>query len=139
MLFRSGDRVQVRIVRRARRHSVGRLLALQNPSPDRRRPPCILADHCGGCTLQALEDGAQSRWKQRSVSETLQRLGGVGGVVRPILTAPEGLGYRNRAVIPLERDPQGRLRAGFYRRGSHRIVNMNRCPVLDPQIGRAHV
>jgi 23S rRNA (uracil1939-C5)-methyltransferase len=26
------------------------------------------------------------------------------------------------------------LRAGYYRRGSHRIVNMNRCPVLDPRI-----
>ncbi|MFZ9568270.1 MAG: 23S rRNA (uracil(1939)-C(5))-methyltransferase RlmD, partial [Vulcanococcus sp.] len=34
----------------------------------------------------------------------------------------------------LERTPEGVLRAGYYRRGSHRIVNMNRCPVLDPRI-----
>jgi 23S rRNA (uracil1939-C5)-methyltransferase len=37
-------------------------------------------------------------------------------------------------LIPLERTPEGQLRAGYYRRGSHRIVNMNRCPVLDPRI-----
>jgi 23S rRNA (uracil1939-C5)-methyltransferase len=34
----------------------------------------------------------------------------------------------------LERGPEGQLRAGYYRRGSHKIVNMNRCPVLDPRI-----
>ncbi|MFN9644832.1 MAG: 23S rRNA (uracil(1939)-C(5))-methyltransferase RlmD [Cyanobacteriota bacterium] len=129
-----GDRVQVRLTHRARRHAVATLVALLDPSPDRRRPPCILADHCGGCTLQALDDPAQVRWKQRLVDQTLQRVGGVTTAARPLLTAPEPLGYRNRAVIPLERDGQGRLRAGYYRRGSHQIVNMNRCPVLDPRL-----
>jgi 23S rRNA (uracil1939-C5)-methyltransferase len=129
-----GDQVRVRLVRRARRHTVGQLVALVEPSPDRRRPPCILADRCGGCTLQAMEDGAQRRWKQRLVEQTLRRLGGLDLPVRPLLPAAQGLGYRNRAVIPLERDRQGRLRAGYYRRGSHRIVNMSRCPVLDPRL-----
>jgi 23S rRNA (uracil1939-C5)-methyltransferase len=50
------------------------------------------------------------------------------------LAAPQGLGYRNRAVIPLERGADGHLRAGYYRRGSHRIVNLNHCPVLDPRL-----
>jgi 23S rRNA (uracil1939-C5)-methyltransferase len=48
--------------------------------------------------------------------------------------APKSLGYRNRAIIPLERCEDGRLRAGFYRRGSHKIVNMNHCPVLDTRL-----
>ena len=129
-----GDRVEVRLTRQARRHAVGTLVSLVEASPDRRRPPCILADRCGGCTLQALDDPAQRRWKQRSVEDTLQRLGGVTLKPRPLIPAPESLGYRNRAVIPLERDSQGRLRAGYYRRGSHQIVNMNRCPVLDPRL-----
>jgi 23S rRNA (uracil1939-C5)-methyltransferase len=110
------------------------LVAVLDPSPDRRKPPCILADRCGGCTLQALTDPAQQRWKARAVAETLQRIGRLPEEVGPLLASPEGLGYRNRAVIPLERDPQGKLRAGYYRRGSHQIVNMNRCPVLDPRL-----
>jgi 23S rRNA (uracil1939-C5)-methyltransferase len=129
-----GDRVRVRITHRAKRHAVGTLVALEDASPDRRRPPCILADRCGGCTLQALDDPAQERWKQRWVEQTLQRVGGVALPPRPLIAAPQPLGYRNRAVIPLERDNQGKLRAGYYRRGSHQIVNMNRCPVLDPRL-----
>ena len=129
-----GDRVEVRLVHQAKRHAVGKLVRLIQASPDRRKPPCILADHCGGCTLQGLEARAQQHWKQQLVVETLQRIGQLPPVVRPLLAAPEELAYRNRAVIPLERDPRGTLRAGYYRRGSHQIVNMNRCPILDPRL-----
>jgi 23S rRNA (uracil1939-C5)-methyltransferase len=129
-----GDRVRARIVARSRRHLVAELLAVETASIDRRRPPCILADHCGGCTLQPLEDTAQQAWKQKQVEENLRRIAGLEPGVSPLLASASGLGYRNRAVIPLERDPDGRLRAGYYRRGSHQIVNMNRCPVLDPRI-----
>jgi 23S rRNA (uracil1939-C5)-methyltransferase len=51
-----------------------------------------------------------------------------------VLASSSELGYRNRAVIPLERTGDGHLKAGYYRRGSHRIVNMNHCPVLDPRL-----
>ncbi|MEB3303683.1 MAG: 23S rRNA (uracil(1939)-C(5))-methyltransferase RlmD [Cyanobacteriota bacterium] len=129
-----GDRVQVRLVHQARRHALGKVVTLLQASPDRRNPPCILADHCGGCTLQALEARAQQLWKTTVVEDALQRIGQLPPVVRPLLAAPQELAYRNRAVIPLERVQGGTLRAGYYRRGSHQIVNMNRCPVLDPRL-----
>jgi 23S rRNA (uracil1939-C5)-methyltransferase len=129
-----GDRVEVRLVHQAKRHAVGKLVRLLQASPDRRKPPCILADHCGGCSLQALEARAQQHWKEHRVADVLQRIGQLDPLVRPLLAAPQELAYRNRAVIPLERDPEGRIRAGYYRRGSHQIVNMNRCPVLDPRL-----
>jgi 23S rRNA (uracil1939-C5)-methyltransferase len=129
-----GDTVEVRLQAVARRHLVGQLMRVLTPSPQRRRPPCILADNCGGCSLQPLEDTAEAEWKQRSLEQTLQRIGGLSAPVRPLLAAEPTLGYRNRALIPLERSADGTLRAGYYRRGSHRIVNMARCPVLDPRI-----
>jgi 23S rRNA (uracil1939-C5)-methyltransferase len=92
-----------------------------------------VADRCGGCTLQALAPSAQQQWKQQRVATALQRIGGLDAPVRPLLAAPDDLGYRNRAVIPLELR-EGRLRAGYYQRGSHRIVNLNHCPVLDPRL-----
>ncbi|MFS6827603.1 hypothetical protein [Cyanobium sp. ATX-6F1] len=70
------------------------------------------------------------------VQQALRRIGGFELNVAPILSSEAFLGYRNRAVIPLERTEDGTLRAGFYRSGSHRIVNMNRCPVLDPRLDR---
>ena len=129
-----GDRVRIRLAGRRRSLWQADLVAVVEPSPQRRRPPCILADHCGGCSLQPLQDAAQADWKEQQVRQTLLRVGGIDAEVRPILRAPQPLGYRNRAVIPLERTADGVLRAGYYRRGSHQIVNLNHCPVLDPRI-----
>jgi 23S rRNA (uracil1939-C5)-methyltransferase len=129
-----GDRAMVRLLPRRRGQVSAQLLQLLQASPQRRRPPCILADHCGGCSLQPLSPEGQQHWKQEQVRQTLLRIGGLDVPLQPLLAAPAELGYRNRAIIPLERSADGRLRAGFYRRGSHQIVNMNRCPVLDPRL-----
>ena len=130
-----GEWLRVRLVHRARRHWLAEPVAVLTPSPQRRRPPCILADRCGGCTLQALAPSGQQQWKQQRVGTALQRIGGLDAPVRPLLAASDDLGYRNRAVIPLELR-EGRLRAGYYQRGTHRIVNLNHCPVLDPRLDR---
>jgi len=129
-----GDRLKVRIIARARRHLLADLQAVLEPSADRRRAPCILAEHCGGCSLQAMGDSAQQQWKQRSLTQVLQRIAQIEKPVLPLICGSPPLAYRNRAVIPLERTADGHLRAGYYRRGSHRIVNMSRCPVLDPRM-----
>jgi 23S rRNA (uracil1939-C5)-methyltransferase len=133
-----GERVKLRLQHRSRRHWTAELLALEQGSSERRRPPCILADRCGGCSVQHLEEGAQRRWKRQKVIDALQRIGRLGEDleqrVAPTLAAAVSFGYRNRAVLPLERRPDGTLRAGYYRPGSHRIVNLNHCPVLDPRL-----
>ena len=129
-----GERVTARLVRKARRHWLSQLDAIVEPSPDRRREPCILASKCGGCSLQHWSPDAQTQWKRTSVVNALQRIGGLTHPVEPVLAPAEPFGYRNRAIIPLERLEDGTVRCGYYRRGSHRIVNLNHCPVLDPRI-----
>ena len=47
-----GETVTVRVRRLARRHLEAELVGVDSPSPQRQRPPCILADRCGGCSLQ---------------------------------------------------------------------------------------
>lgn len=131
-----GERALVRIEPAARRHRVltGQCLQRLQDSPQRRRPPCILADHCGGCSLQHLSADGQLSSKHDTVAQVLQRIAHLKVVPEPVLASPNELGYRNRTVIPLERADSGALRAGFYRRSSHKIVNMNHCPVLDPRL-----
>ncbi|MEB3306712.1 MAG: 23S rRNA (uracil(1939)-C(5))-methyltransferase RlmD [Cyanobacteriota bacterium] len=129
-----GEQVLVRLGARRRGPRHGVLLERRTSSPARIRPPCILADHCGGCSTQHLCDPAERQWKRERVEQALRRIGGLETTVLPVMAAPDPLHYRNRATIPLSRDAAGRLRAGFYRRGSHRIVNMNHCPVLDPRL-----
>jgi 23S rRNA (uracil1939-C5)-methyltransferase len=133
-----GEILRVRLRHRGRNRWNADLLAVLEASPERRRPPCILAERCGGCSLQHLEDAAQQRWKRQKLIDALQRIGrleaGCASLVAPTLAAGDGFAYRNRAVLPLERSPDGVLKAGYYRPGSHRIVNLNHCPVLDSRI-----
>lgn len=132
-----GDRVRLRLEHRARRHWLARLEAVLEPSAQRCRSACVLADRCGGCSLQHLELQAQRHWKRRQVVDALRRIAHLPAaeqLVAPGISAGEGLGYRNRATLPLERRPDGTLRAGYYRHGSHTLVNVNHCPVLDPRL-----
>nr|YP_002048706.1 23S rRNA methyltransferase/RumA [Paulinella chromatophora]ACB42496.1 23S rRNA methyltransferase/RumA [Paulinella chromatophora] len=103
-------------------------------SKERTQPICMLAKDCGGCSLQSINEQAQVAWKQHYVSETLNRLSGIEVKVLPLLITNEPIKYRNKALIPLEQTSSGWLRAGFYRRASHQIVNMDNCPLLDPRI-----
>ena len=129
-----GEIARVQLQQRRKSRWLSRLLERQTASNSRRRPPCILASDCGGCTLQHLEEAAQLDWKHQVLTQTLQRIGAVEHAVQPVLAPKDGLGYRNRALIPLRRADNGSLRAGYFRRGSHRIVNLNHCPVVDPRI-----
>lgn len=130
-----GELAQVQLQQRHRSRWLARQVKLLKSVPDRRKPPCILASNCGGCTLQALDDPAQSLWKQKTLAQTMARVGGLQIEPTQVLDQAErAFGYRNRALIPLRRDANGPLKAGYYRAKSHRIVNMNQCPVLDPRL-----
>jgi 23S rRNA (uracil1939-C5)-methyltransferase len=133
-----GETLRLRLGHRSRSHWSADLLAVLEPAPERRRPPCILAERCGGCSVQHLEQPAQQRWKRQKLIDALQRIARLGhdcsALVAPTLAAGDGLGYRNRAVLPLERRADGTIKAGYYRPGSHQIVNLNHCPVLDPRL-----
>ena len=130
-----GERATVQLQQRQRSRWLSRRVDQISDSKDRRRPPCILANDCGGCTLQHLDDSAQTRWKARQIQQTMQRIGGIDvAPAEPLVDSERCFGYRNRALIPLKRDQNGRLKAGYYRPRSHKIVNLNHCPVLDPRL-----
>ena len=130
-----GEVARVQLQQRKRSQWFARRTESLLAATDARRPPCILANDCGGCTLQHLEDTSQEAWKEQQLQKSLLKIGGMDRPSDPRITS-EGnpLGYRNRALIPLHRDAEGKLRMGYYRRGSHRIVNLNHCPVLDPRL-----
>lgn len=130
-----GERVRVTITGQGQRFRHGQLEAVIVAAPDRRQPPCPVAGTCGGCSLQHWADGSQAHWKEQQLRRTLQRVGGLAPTVRPLLAAEATLAYRNRAILPL-RHRSGRIEAGFYRRGSHDLVAVDRCPVLDDRIDR---
>ena len=130
-----GERATVQLQQRQKSRWLSRRVDQISISEDRRLPPCIHADDCGGCTLQRLDDRAQSRWKAQQIQQTMQRIGGIDTVpLNSLVDTERCFGYRNRALIPLKRDQNGRLKAGYFRPKTHKIVNLNHCLVLDPRL-----
>lgn len=92
-----GDTLRVRLVEARSRFGRGVIEAIETPSPDRVDAPCAYFGRCGGCRLQHVAYPAQLAFKEKQVRDCLERIGGLPPFeLRPILPAPEVLGYRNK-------------------------------------------
>jgi 23S rRNA (uracil1939-C5)-methyltransferase len=128
----TGDRIIAKIIESKAKFARGRLQELLTPSPYRIRPQCIVADKCGGCQWQHIDPNYQREAKRQQVIQAFQRIGGFEDIpVEPILHLPNVLNYRNKSTYPFARSATGQVQAGYYRQSSHKLVNLNQCPVQD--------
>ncbi|CDN11181.1 RNA methyltransferase, TrmA family [Richelia intracellularis] len=42
--------------------------------------------------------------------------------------------YRNKVTYPLALSTTGTIQAGYYQKGSHKLINLNQCPVQDSRL-----
>ncbi|EFA69371.1 23S rRNA (uracil(1939)-C(5))-methyltransferase RlmD [Cylindrospermopsis raciborskii] len=130
-----GDRLLVRLLRVKNKYAHGAVTAIFQPSLQRTRPQCIVADKCGGCQWQHINYEYQLQVKQNQVIQALERIGNfVNPPVAPVLTTKSPLGYRNKATYPIKTSSTGQVQAGYYQKGSHLLINLNQCPVQDPRL-----
>ncbi len=135
-----GDRVLVRLVQVKSGYATGKLDTLLEASEHRIRANCIVADKCGGCQWQHVDYQYQLAAKQNQIVQALERIGGFSDLqVDEILTGkiegfPQFLGYRNKATYPIGISATGQVQAGYYQKSTHKLVNLNQCPVQDPRL-----
>ncbi|TAG94225.1 MAG: 23S rRNA (uracil(1939)-C(5))-methyltransferase RlmD [Oscillatoriales cyanobacterium] len=135
-----GDRVAVRLQQVKSTYATAKLETLVKSSEHRIRPNCIVADKCGGCQWQHVNYDYQLKTKQNQVIQALERIGGFTDLPCDEILAgkidnfPQFLGYRNKATYPLARSAAGQIQAGYYQKGTHKLVNLNQCPVQDPRL-----
>ncbi len=92
-----GDIVDVELLKRKKKFYEGKIQNLVKPSEHRTEPFCEHFGVCGGCKWQHLTYEAQLQFKQKSVSDALQRLGKVDVTdMEPILGSAESRYYRNK-------------------------------------------
>jgi 23S rRNA (uracil1939-C5)-methyltransferase len=105
------------------------LLRVENASPERIAPFCPYFGACGGCAIQHWQSGSYSAWKRRIVVDTLAH----ARIECPVddLIDAHGTG-RRRITAHARRSGDGELRVGFAAPGSHAIVAIDHCPILDP-------
>ena len=77
----------------------------------------------------------EARLKARHVRDCLNRMGGESLEELSILAAPTCEGYRNKAQYPVA-CRKGRAYAGFFKAGTHQVVENSRCRILPEEADR---
>jgi 23S rRNA (uracil1939-C5)-methyltransferase len=145
-----GERVRAKVMKVKKQYGYARLEELLLESPSRVEPTCAIYKECGGCQLQHFDYPAQLEWKRQHVVDNLVRIGklnvagegqavdgesgSAGIVVHKTIGMDEPWRYRNKAAVPVGSSSiNGELLAGFYARGSHRIIDMDDCLIQHEQ------
>ncbi len=111
-----------------------RLLRVEAPSAERTAPICPHFGVCGGCAVQHWSVARYRAWKRDLVVEAL-RAAGVDAPVAELIDA-HGDG-RRRAVFHARRGSHEILEVGFSAMRTHRVVAIDRCPILAPALDGA--
>ncbi|HEX4354942.1 MAG TPA: methyltransferase, partial [Polyangiales bacterium] len=104
-------------------------------SPDRIESLCAISDRCGGCPLIRLGASAQRALKLGRLKRAIAGLG--MPALEPTFDETESaFGYRRRARFGFRKVGRG-IVLGYFAHGSHRLIDVERCPVISPQLDRA--
>ena len=131
----AGERVRIRIETVRKTWAAGKITEILEKSPHRVNRECEVAKLCGGCDFWHMDYEEETRLKAERVRTCLNRMAGENLEEMPILAAPDCHGYRNKAQYPVS-SKKGRVYAGFFRAGTHDVVENSRCRILPPETDR---
>jgi len=124
-----GDTIAYRVDREQKGVLWATMLEVFEPSPDRVAVDVPLH---GGNQWLPFAYPAQGEWKQRIVSDCLERIAGIEAEVTFLEDANLRTGYRTRATI----HGDGK-KTGFYARGTKDIVGVEQCRLLHARLNGA--
>ncbi|MFC2155774.1 class I SAM-dependent RNA methyltransferase [Acidobacteriota bacterium] len=125
-----GEVVEFAVTKKKHSVSFGSLKKIIDASPERITPPCPYYGVCGGCNFQHMAYREQVAVKQEILKSNLKRIAKIN-YPHPVeaITSPP-FGYRTRAIVKV-RDG----RAGFFKKESHDIVEIDSCLLLPQIVG----
>jgi len=128
-----GETVSAEIVREKKQFAEAELIEIKESSPDRVTPECPYFGRCGGCAYQHISYEHQLAIKWRQVRDALQRIGKFKDLpMLPIVASPRQYAYRNRITVHAQ---DGAI--GFFRRDSHRLIDIEHCPISSEEVNHA--
>ena len=128
----AGEVYKVRIEVAKKNWAAGKIVEILEKSPHRVNRECPVAKLCGGCDFWHMDYEEETRLKAERVKTCLNRLGGENLEHVDILSAPTCYGYRNKAQYPVAAK-KGRAYAGFFKAGTHDVVENDRCLILPEE------
>lgn len=130
-----GEVCRIRIEKAAKTWAAGKIVEILEKSPHRINRACPVAKLCGGCAFHHMDYEEESRMKAERVRNCLNRIGGETLDAVPILAAATCEGYRNKAQYPVS-VKKGKAYAGFFKAGTHEVVENDRCMILSEESDR---
>ena len=131
----AGEKCRVVIEKAAKNWAAGKITEILEKSPHRVQRECPISASCGGCDFWHMDYEEETRLKAQRVRDCLNRLGGESLETVEILSAPSCYGYRNKAQYPVA-SHKGRVYAGFFKAGTHTVVENKRCHILPEDTDR---
>lgn len=99
--------------------------------PHHQPPPCRHFPRCGGCQLQHVDDTAYAAYLGDRIAGALAGQGLPAAAIRAAHLSPP----RTRRRASLKAQHMGKdVLLGFNEGGSHRIIDVNQCEVLAPEL-----
>ena len=130
----SEDRLKIRITKANKNFANAVIEEIIEPSPHRVKPFCPLHNVCGGCGWQHIDYDFQLEQKRNIVAETVKKITGEDIEIKPVLPSAETRAFRSKVQYPVSQTKVSkRLLAGYYKKGSHELVNIKYCPI-QPKI-----
>ena len=133
------DEVAVKITEVRKRHARGIIHEIIRPSPLRIAPRCSHFTRCGGCDYQHLSYPEQLAIKKAQVGEIYRRIGSFPDPpVADVIPSPRPFNYRGKADFWVQRrNEHGSGKAGFLRRKSRDVVDVDRCEIIAESLNQA--
>ena len=131
----AGETYRIRIEKVGKTWAAGKIVEILEKSPHRIQRECPISASCGGCDFWHMDYAEETRLKAARVRDCLNRIGGQQLQEVPILAAPTCQGYRNKAQYPVAAE-KGRAYAGFFKAGTHRVVENHGCLILPRESDR---
>jgi len=103
-----------------------------SPSLNRIRPLCKYFGQCGGCVLQHLNLQEYTKFKESLIRKSLAEYQ-IQTNLLPIITIPPGNRRRANFEAVIKED---KLFMGFHKLSSHKIVDLDSCPALLPNLSK---
>jgi 23S rRNA (uracil1939-C5)-methyltransferase len=110
-----------------------RLMAVEEPSPERVAPFCPYFGRCGGCLAQHIAPPAYAAWKRGILEGALHK----ARIAAPVDRLIDAHGAGRRRVTFHARARDGETRVGYMALGSHELVEIAACPITEPRLAEA--
>ncbi len=132
----TGEIHQIRIIKVYKSYAIGKSIERLSNAPTRIVPACEVFPRCGGCVWQHVTYQEELRIKTEQVRENLRRIGGLADAkIIPALPSSSTEAWRNKVLLPICRNNDGHLIAGYYASHSHTVVSAAKCTQQSDIIG----